>query len=99
MVCSKEDSWNQTKMECGDKNSEANRSIDILTPEGKTLTLSLGENTDIRKIKNECELQCGVPSDLQLIQLQGRDLSNDSTLSSLDISDGCTLRVTVPQWW
>lgn len=86
-------------MECGDKNSEANRSIDILTPEGKTLTLSLGENTDIRKIKNECELQCGVPSDLQLIQLQGRDLSNDSTLSSLDISDGCTLRVTVPQWW
>lgn len=99
MVCSKEDSWNQTKMECGDKNSEANRSIDILTPEGKTLTLSLGENTDIRKIKNECELLCGVPSDLQLIQLQGRDLSNDSTLSSLDISDGCTLRVTVPQWW
>ena len=99
MVCSKEDSWNQTKMECGDKNSEANRSIDILTPEGKTLTLSLGENTDIRKIKNECEHQCGVPSDLQLIQLQGRDLSNDSTLSSLDISDGCTLRVTVPQWW
>ena len=99
MVCSKEDSWNQTKMECGDKNSKANRSIDILTPEGKTLTLSLGENTDIRKIKNECELLCGVPSDLQLIQLQGRDLSNDSTLSSLDISDGCTLRVTVPQWW
>ena len=99
MVCSKEDSWNQTKMECGDKNSEANRSIDILTPEGKTLTLSLGENTDIRKIKNECELLCGVPSDLQLIQLQGRDLSNESTLSSLDISDGCTLRVTVPQWW
>ena len=99
MVCSKEDSWNQTKMECGDKNSEANRSIDILTPEGKTLTLSLGENTDIRKIKNECELLCGVPSDLQLIQLQGRDLSNDSTLSSLNISDGCTLRVTVPQWW
>ena len=99
MVCSKEDSWNQTKMESGDKNSEANRSIDILTPEGKTLTLSLGENTDIRKIKNECELLCGVPSDLQLIQLQGRDLSNDSTLSSLDISDGCTLRVTVPQWW
>lgn len=99
MVCSKEDSWNQTKMECGDKNSEANRSIDILTPEGKTLTLSLGENTDIRKIKNECELLCGLPSDLQLIQLQGRDLSNDSTLSSLDISDGCTLRVTVPQWW
>lgn len=99
MVCSKEDSWNQTKMECGDKNSEANRSIDILTPEGKTLTLSLGENTDIRKIKNECELLCGVPSDLQLIQLQGRDLSNDSTLSSLDILDGCTLRVTVPQWW
>ena len=99
MVCSKEDSWNQTKMECGDKNSEANRSIDILTPEGKTLTLSLGENTDIRKIKNECELLCGVPSDLQLIQLQGRDLSNDSTLSSLDISDGCTLRVTIPQWW
>lgn len=99
MVCSKEDSWNQTKMECGDKNSEANRSIDILTPEGKTLTLSLGENTDIRKIKNECELLCGVPSDLQLIQLQGRDLSNDSTLSSLDISDGCTLRVTVSQWW
>lgn len=99
MVCSKEDSWNQTKMECGDKNSEANRSIDILTPEGKTLTLSLGENTDIRKIKNECELQCGVPSDLQIIQLQGRDLSNDSTLSSLDISDGCALRVTVPQWW
>ena len=99
MVCSKEDSGNQTKMDCGDKNSEAIRSIDILTPEGKTLTLSLGENTDIRKIKNECELLCGVPSDLQLIQLQGRDLSNDSTLSSLDISDGCTLRVTVPQWW
>lgn len=99
MVCSKEDSWNQTKMECGDKNTEANRSIDILTPEGKTLTLTLGENTDIRKIKNECELLCGLPSDLQLIQLQGRDLSNDSTLSSLDISDGCTLRVTVPQWW
>lgn len=99
MVCSKEDSWNQTKMECGDKNTEANRSIDILTPEGKTLTLTLGENTDIRKIKNECELLCGLPSDVQLIQLQGRDLSNDSTLSSLDISDGCTLRVTVPQWW
>lgn len=99
MVCSKEDSWNQTKMECGDANCGANRSIDILTPEGKTLTLSLGENTDIRKIKNECELLCGVPSDLQLIQLQGRDLGNDSTLSSLGISDGCTLRMTVPQWW
>ena len=35
----------------------------------------------------------------KLIQLQGRDLRNDSTLSDLEILDGCTLKITVPQWW
>lgn len=104
MVCSKADSSNQMKMDSGaesraDQNTGASREIDILTPDGKTLNLSIGDNTEIRGIKNECELLCGIPSDLQSIQLQGRDLGNDRTLSSLDISDGCTLRITVPQWW
>ena len=100
MVCSKADSDNQISMHSGaDKRASASREVDILTPEGKTLKMHLEENTEIGKVKNDCELLCGIPSDLQVIQLQGRDLRNDSTLSSLEISDGCTLKITVPQWW
>lgn len=106
MVCSKVDSSNQINMEGGGTDNRAGQdtnlspTIDILTPEGKTIKLSIGDNnTEIRRIKTDCELLCGVPSDLQQIQLQGRDLNNDSTISSLGLSDGCTLILTVPQWW
>lgn len=100
MVCSKVDTDNEISMHSGaDKRASESREVDILTPEGKTLKMHLEENTEIGKVKNECELLCGIPSDLQVIQLQGRDLCNDSTLSSLEMSDGCTLKITVPQWW
>lgn len=105
MVCSKVDSSEQISIMDGDTGNKAdenacrNRTIDILTPEGKTFKISVGDNATIKSIKIDCELFCGIPSDLQVIKLQSRDLCNDDTVSSLEISDGCTLRVTVPQWW
>lgn len=105
MVCSKVDSDEQISIMDGDIGNKAevnacrNRAIDILTPEGKTLKINVADNTMIKSIKIDCELFCGIPSDLQVIKLQSKDLSNDETISSLEISDGCTLRVTVPQWW
>ncbi|KAL9975916.1 hypothetical protein ACROYT_G013135 [Oculina patagonica] len=105
MVCSKVDKSEQINIMDGDTGNKAdenacrNRTIDILTPEGKTFQISVGDNTMIKSIKIDCELFCGIPSDLQVIKLQSRDLCNDDTVSSLEISDGCTLRVTVPQWW
>lgn len=100
MVCSKADSNNQISMNIGaDDRASIKRKIDIITPEGKTLKLSIEENTEIWKVKNDCELLCGIPSDLQVIQLQGRVLGDDCTPSILEISDGCTFRMTVPQWW
>ena len=105
MVCSKVDSSEQISIMDGatghkaDENASRNIAIDILTPEGETFKISVGDNTMIKSIKTDCELFCGIPSDLQLIKLQGKDLYNDDTISSLEISNGCTLRLTVPQWW
>lgn len=105
MVCSKVDSSDQINSMDGDTGNKADqnfgrsRAIDILTPEGNTLKMYTEDNTTIKCIKIDCELLCGIPSDLQLLKLQGKDLANEETISSLDISDGCTLRVTVPQWW
>lgn len=105
MVCSKGDSSDQISIMDGDsgdktdQNASRSRAIDILTPEGETLKISVGENAMIKDIKIDCELLCGIPSDLQLIKLQGKDLCNEDTVASLGITDGCTLRLTVPQWW
>ena len=100
MVCSKVDSSDQIKSMDGEVDENASsRAIEILTPEGKTLKMNIGENTMIKSIKIDCELLCGIPSDLQLIKLQGKDLCNDDTISRLEITDGCTLRVAIPQWW
>ena len=105
MVCSKVDSSDQISIMDGDtgnktdQNASRSRAIDILTPEGETLKISVGENAMIKDIKIDCELLCGIPSDLQLIKLQGKDLFNEDTVTDLGITDGCTLRLTVPQWW
>ena len=105
MVCSKVDSSDQISIMDGDRGNKADenasrsRAIDILTPEGETLKISVGDNAMIKDIKIDCELLCGIPSDLQLIKLQGKDLCNEDTVANLDITDGCTLRLTVPQWW
>lgn len=73
--------------------------IEILTPDGKKVQLNIQENTEIRKVKNDCELLCGIPSDIHVLQLEGRDVDDDNTVSDLNISEGCTLKLTVPQWW
>lgn len=102
MVCSKVDSRDQMKNMDGDRDSGnfgKSKAIDILTPEGKTLKMYIPDSTTIECIKIDCELLCGIPSDLQLVKHQDKDLGNDETIASLNISDGCTLRVTVPQWW
>lgn len=105
MVCSKVDSSDQISIMDGDtgnktdQSASRSRAIDILTPEGETLKISVGENAMIRDIKIDCELLCGIPSDLQLIKLQGKDLCNEDTVGNLGITDGCTFRLTVPQWW
>ena len=105
MVCSKVDSSDQISIMDGDtgnktdQNASRSRAIDILTPEGETLKISVGENAMIKDIKIDCELLCGIPSDLQLIKLQGKDLCNEDTVADLGMMDGCTLRLTVPQWW
>lgn len=57
MVCSKVDTDNEISMHSGaDKRASESREVDILTPEGKTLKMHLEENTEIGKVKNECEL-------------------------------------------
>ncbi|XP_020631258.1 uncharacterized protein LOC110068219 [Orbicella faveolata] len=105
MVCSKVDSSDQISIMDGDTGNKADenafrsRAIDILTPEGETFKISAGDNAMIKDIKIDCELLCGIPSDLQLIRLQNKDLCNEDTVANLGITDGCTLRVTVPQWW
>ena len=105
MVCSKVDSSDQISIMDGDKgnkmeeNASRSRAIDILTPEGATFKMRVGDDTMIKNIKIDCELHCGIPSDLQLIKLQGKDLCNEDTIANLGIKDGCTLRLTVPQWW
>ena len=105
MVCSKVDSSDQISIMDGDKgnitdqNASRSRAIDILTPDGETLKISVAENATINDIKVDCELLCGIPSDLQLIKLQGKDLCNEDTVANLGITDGCTLRLTVPPWW
>ncbi|XP_068724775.1 trichohyalin-like [Montipora capricornis] len=100
MVCSKADNKNQISMNSSTNERESIRPlIQILTPDGETIKMSMRENTVIRRVKTECELLCGIPSDLLVIQLQDRDLRNDDTLSSLNITEGCTLKLTVPQWW
>ena len=105
MVCSKVDSSEQINIMDGDtgnkadENASRSRAIDILTPEGETFKISVGDDAMIKNIKIDSELLCGIPSDLQLIKLQGKDLCNEDTVANLGITDGCTLRVTVPQWW
>ena len=104
MVCSKVDGSDQISMDSdtgnkADENASRSRAIDILTPEGETFKISVGDNAMIKDIKIDCELLCGIPSDLQLIKLQNKDLCNEDTVANLEITDGCTLRVTVPQWW
>lgn len=105
MVCSKVDSSDQISIMDGDtgnkagENASRSRAIDILTPEGETFKISVGDNAMIKDIKIDCELLCGIPSDLQLIKLQDKDLCNEDTVTNLKITDGCTLTVTVPQWW
>lgn len=100
MVCSKADNKNQISMNSSIDERESIRPlIQILTPDGGTIKMSMRENTVIRRVKSDCELLCGIPSDLHVIQLQDRDLRNDDTLSSLNITEGCTLKLTVPQWW
>lgn len=105
MVCSKVDSSDQISTMDGDtgnkaeENASRSRAIDILTPEGATFKMRVGDDAMIKNIKIDCELHCGIPSDLQLIKLQGKDLCNEDTVANLGIKDGCTLRVTVPQWW
>lgn len=105
MVCSKVDSSDQISIMDGDtsnkaeENASISRAIDILTPEGATFKMRVRDDAMIKNIKIDCELHCGIPSDLQLIKLQGKDLCNEDTVANLGIKDGCTLRVTVPQWW
>ena len=105
MVCSKVESSDQISIMDGDtgnkadENASRSRAIDILTPEGETFTISVGDKAMIKDIKIDCELLCGIPSDLQLIKLRDKDLCNEDTVENLEITDGCTLRVTVPQWW
>ena len=99
MVCSKVGSHDQMNNMNDDTNGDnfgRSRVIDILTPEGKTLKMHIQDSTTVGCIKIDCELLCGIPSDLQLVKLQDKELGNDETI---DISDGCTLRVTVQQWW
>lgn len=100
MVFSKADSKNQISMRRGnDDRACTKRQIEILTPDGKKVQLNIQENTEIQKVKNDCELLCGIPSDIHVLQLEGRDVDDDSTLYDLKISEGCPLKLTVPQWW
>jgi len=97
MVCSKVDCGDQISIMDGatgnkaDEKASRSRAIDILTPEGETFKISAGDNATIKDIKIECELLCGIPSDLQLIKRQNKDLCNEDTVANLETTDGCTL--------
>ena len=107
MVCSKLDSASEVRNMEGQQDSDKNgamemnvRELEILTLEGKMLKVNVEKNTTVRAVKIDCELLCGVPSDLQILQCsQGRELDNDATFGDLELPHGCPLRLTVPQWW
>ena len=75
MVCSKVGSHDQMNNMNDDTNGDnfgRSRVIDILTPEGKTLKMHIQDSTTVGCIKIDCELLCGIPSDLQLVKLQDK---------------------------